>query len=161
MCSRVCVYDQRVNLWSSSLGLGELCKAGLAEGCSVPHLQHTVPHHLCKHGGPELVKSLALQVGVWRPLDQLLEVLLYCGSSLRRLHSALLCGKDRSCWFSFSDWWHQGKFRNYLWVLYKSEKRFSFLYHIEDSHNCKHFFLLLLLWNCLDMMWSLCLYLHV
>lgn len=67
----------------TSLGLGELRKAGLAEGRSVPHLQHTVSHHFCKHGGPELVERLALQVGVRCPLDQLLQVLPYHGSTLR------------------------------------------------------------------------------
>lgn len=64
-CVSVCVcVSVDVNLWSSSLGLRELCKAGLAEGLWVPHLQHAVPHHLRKHGGPELVESLALQIGV-------------------------------------------------------------------------------------------------
>lgn len=97
LCQHMCV-SLWVNLWSLSLGLRELCKAGLAEGCSVPHLQHTVPHHLCKHGGPQLVESLALQVGVWCSSYQLLEILLYHGGSLRRLHGALLRGKqqDRS-----------------------------------------------------------------
>lgn len=61
----VCIVcDLSVNLWSFSLGLGDLCKAGLAEGGSVPHLQHTVPHHLCKHGGPELVQSLLFKIGI-------------------------------------------------------------------------------------------------
>lgn len=100
----MCVYVERVNLWSSSLGLGKSGKAGLAEGCSVPHLQYTVPHHLHKHGRPQLVQCLALQIGVRRPLHQLLEVLLCHGGPLRRLYSALLLGKERNMrvWFGTS-----------------------------------------------------------
>lgn len=46
--------------WSSSLGLRELWQTGLSKRCSVPHLQHTVSHHLRKHRGPEPVEGLAL-----------------------------------------------------------------------------------------------------
>lgn len=77
-----------------SFGVRELCKAGLAEGCTVPHLQHAVPHHLREQGGPEVVEHLALLMGVRRPLDQLLEVLLDHGSALRRLHRAFLLAEE-------------------------------------------------------------------
>lgn len=73
-----------------SFGVRELCKASLAKGGTVPHLQHAVPHHLREQGGPEVVEHLALLVGVRRPLDQLLEVLLDHGGALRRLHRAFL-----------------------------------------------------------------------
>lgn len=80
---------------SLSFGVRELCKAGLAEGGTVPHLQHAVPHHLCEQGGPEVVEHLALLIGVRCPLDQLLEVLLDRGGALRRLHGALLSAEER------------------------------------------------------------------
>lgn len=59
MCVCVCL-DTRF----SSLAVRQLCKAGSAEGCSVLHVQHAVSDHLCKHGGPELVKSFTFEVGV-------------------------------------------------------------------------------------------------
>lgn len=62
-CLHVCVcvcLDTRF----SSLAVRQLCKAGSAEGCSVLHVQHAVSDHLCKHGGPELVKSFTFEVGV-------------------------------------------------------------------------------------------------
>lgn len=64
MSTHVVVCRSELLVLNSSLGVRELCKAGLAEGGTVPHLQHTVPHHLGEHGGPEIVEHLALLVGV-------------------------------------------------------------------------------------------------
>lgn len=78
-CSRCCPHS-----------LGQLGKAGLAEGRSVAHLQHAVAHHFCEHGGPQAVQGLALHVGLGCLAHQILKVEVHSGGATRRLRGALL-----------------------------------------------------------------------
>lgn len=78
------------SLSSLSFGVGERVEAGARVRWCVPCLEHAVPHHLYKHGGPELVQRFSLQAGAGRRVHESSQVLIDHGAALRHLAAALL-----------------------------------------------------------------------
>ncbi|MCI4378991.1 hypothetical protein PGIGA_G00222590, partial [Pangasianodon gigas] len=59
-----CLHTLSISSLSSlSFGAGERVEAGARGRRGAPCLEHAVPHHLYKHGGPELVQRFSLHAG--------------------------------------------------------------------------------------------------
>lgn len=65
-----------------SFGAGERVEAGARVRRHVPCLEHAVPHHLYKHGGPELVQRFSLHAGAGGGVHESSQVLIHRGAAL-------------------------------------------------------------------------------